>query len=138
VHFDPGGKPQPELLIPKATGSVNGSGMGHFMMAHKGQLAFLYNDNEKNLKRDIKTATGLRLGRVADFSGIPMGQQDVCTALYFIDEKRQGKGQKLFGIKETRYWFDPYSVYQVSPTRYIIGCDGRSGQFGLLRVDWPE
>lgn len=138
VRFDPEGKSQQELLIPKRAWSIHGSGMGYLLLAHKGQLAFLYNDHEDNLKRTAKEAGNLKPCKIADDDGMAMGQQDACTVLYFVDHKGQGKAQKVFGFKEAGYWFDPYSVFQLSPTRYIIGCDGRSGQFGLLRVDWPE
>lgn len=138
VRFDADGKPQQELLIPKRAWSIHGSGMGYLLLTHQGQLAFLYNDHEDNLKRTAKVAGDLKVCKIADDSGMATGQQEACTALYFVDGKGQGKAQKLFGFKDTRYWFDPDTWFQVSPTRYIIGCNGRSGQFGLLRVDWPE
>lgn len=132
------GKPTQELLIPKFALSSYGSGLGHLMLIHKEKLAFLYNDNENNQTRLIKDASDLKPGLIADVSGIPMGQKDACSTLYYQDEKNKFKTQKLFNFKETKYWFDPYSVHQLSPTTYVIGCNGRAGVFGLLRVDWKE
>jgi len=138
VHYGQNGKSSQELLIPKYALSSHGSGMGHLMLFYQGKMAFLYNDNEKNQSREIKDASDLKPGLIADVSGIPRGQKEACSTLFYQDEKNTFKTQKLFNFKETKYWFDPYSVHQISPTSYIIGCDGRSGVFGLLRVDWKE
>lgn len=138
VQYGLDGKPTQELVIPKFSTSSTGSGMGHLMLINKGKLAFLYNDNEKNHSLGIKVASDLKPGQVADFIKPPNGQKDACSTLYYQDEKNKFKTQKLFNFKETKYWFDPYSVYQLSPTTYIIGCNGRAGVFGLLRVDWKE
>lgn len=139
IQYDVDGTPIQELLIPKSSVSSKGGGIGHFMLINKGKLAFLYNDNEKNLTWKAKSASDLKHGRIEDEStSIAYKQKQTCSTLCYQDEKNKFHTQKLFNLNETKYWFDPYSVYQLSPTTYIIGCNGRAGVFGLLRVDWKE
>jgi hypothetical protein len=136
VHFDPNGKPTQELVIPKFAGSNHGSGLRYLMLLHKGTPVFLFNNHEKNLNQN--RAIDLKLGRMVDVSGHSIGVSNVCAMIHYQDANNKFKTEKLFDHIEAKYWLNPTCMIQLSPTAYIIGCNGHDGKFGLLRVDLPE
>ncbi len=138
VHYDASGKQDQEVLLKKQVMSVHGSGVGHRMFTHRGAALFVYNDHEDNIARPPEQNSGLKPCRVADVEGMVMGQKDAFTAMYYVDKAGRGNPKALFNFKEAGYWFDRHACLKLSPTRYILGCDGRTGQYGLLRVDMPE
>ncbi|MEZ4939326.1 MAG: hypothetical protein R3D58_00570 [Saprospiraceae bacterium] len=138
VKYGPDGTLQSEILVKRQIMSVEGSGNGHLLLPYADSGLLLYNVHQDDISDEPQHFGQLRLCQVVDIEGLAMWQQDSTAAALDLSSTPNGTATILFNFKEKEYWFDPSAWLQVSPTRLIVGCDGRNGNYGLIRVDWPE
>ncbi|MCB9330692.1 MAG: hypothetical protein H6574_06390 [Lewinellaceae bacterium] len=138
IKYGPDGALQVETLVKRQIMSVKGSGNGHLLFPYADNALLLYNVHKDDISDEPENYGLLRYCRVADIEGIPKWQQEANSAVFNLTSRNSGTTKALFNFEEKEYWFDPSAWLQVSPTSLLVGCDGRNGNYGLIRVDWPE
>ena len=138
VHYTADDKETKELVIGKSTYlSIDRHG-SHFFDVGKNGIFLLYNDHGGNVETPPARASNLRYGGVPNSTGggIPIVQKQACTAMYYADTNGQGKPECLFRFRETDYWLEPQTYIQTAPGVYIFACEGKDGEYGLLKAAW--
>lgn len=137
VLYTAGGEVGKEIVIAKRTWVSINRHASHFFTAGPKGAFLLYNDNGENIQDPPERAEDLKYGGVPNgSSGIPIIQKQACTAMYYADKNSKGKPQCLFKFRETEYWLEPRTFIETVPDVYIFACEGKDGQYGLLKVEW--
>ncbi|MCB0533485.1 MAG: hypothetical protein H6574_15625 [Lewinellaceae bacterium] len=138
LQFGPDGALKTESIVKKRLKAFVDSGVGHRIFNVQKNTLLLFNNHIDNITEPASRYSFLKTCFVTGSIGDLMDQLGAITAMHFLDAQGKTESKMVFNFNDTKYWFNPSACMQVGPARYLVGCDGPEGKFGLLRIDMPE
>jgi len=120
IHFDAKGKVDKEVIVPTKIASSSLAGISHLLIAHDEGAFMIYNDNTKNIGKQIQESKDISAVVTPGSRGIPMSSINPSAVMCSIDYSGTKKFNYLFNFKDLDVYLDTNDFLSIAPGTFIL------------------